>query len=454
MASNTPAKLFRTATGVHSLSAVFEDYVQKGAARGRDGLAPTALENDIEDLCRRISANLRRGEYRFTQYRELLRLKGAGKAPRVISIPTARDRITLRALADFLGNVYPDARGVIPQKRVAEVHEILAQGRFDSYVRLDVQDFYPSIDHTLVLTALRRRIRKSQILDVVMDAIRTPTVPDGGKKRPPQTRGVPQGLAISNLVAELVALPIDTIMTQDERCQYVRFVDDVLILCNKSDISPLARKVIALFEKRGLTVHKLSEKEGKSTSGQISNGFDYLGYVFRGDLTTVRKSSIYKVESSLARAFTRYKKSVASGADASVALAQCKWRVDLTITGCIYKGAACGWLHYFRQMNDRVLLKRLDATVRRFERRFEMPQRFTSKRFMRAFWSIHHPGGGHAGYIPNYDSMSIDQMRSLMADIVGPENVLSLNDDALERLFHKIVGKAVSDLEQDVASLY
>ena len=43
-----------------------------------------------------------KGTYAFSKYKQKLISKGAGKAPREISIPTTRDRVALRALSDFL----------------------------------------------------------------------------------------------------------------------------------------------------------------------------------------------------------------------------------------------------------------------------------------------------------------------------------------------------------------
>ncbi|MFD7652547.1 reverse transcriptase domain-containing protein [Actinosynnema sp. NPDC059797] len=370
----------------------------------------------------------------------------------MISVPTARDRIALRALTNFLVQVFPDARGVIPQVRVEEVHKVLRSGRFNAFVRLDVKDFYPSISHDQVLKELRKRIRKDEILKVLLAAIRTPTVPDRAMRRKAEKRGVPQGLAISNVLAELVVSPIDAEMKSDDRCVYTRFVDDVLILCDRADAESLGKKASNLFRAQGLKVHRISTNSKKSYIGMIEDGFDYLGYTFKGDRVSVRPSSVHKVESALARIFTQYKKSLGEDSQGE-ALAKCTWYTNLRITGCIYKGVARGWLHYFRQMNDRTLLKELDATVRRFERRFEMPARFRPKSFMRAYWAIHHPNGRHYGYVPNFDKMPVSEMRTALIQILGFSKVHNLSDAEVARTFDALASKAVMDLERDIGSV-
>nr|WP_281249379.1 RNA-directed DNA polymerase [Lentzea xinjiangensis] len=412
------------------------------------------IQADIRKICRVAARKLRSGSYVFTQYREKLVLRGQNKYPRVISVPTARDRIVLRVLAEFIGQVFPAARGVIPQKRVSEVCREVSLARFDSYVRLDVQDFYPSISHPRIRQALSARIKKKDVIDLILGAVSTPTVPDGVKKRPLSRSGVPQGLAISNALAELITAPIDAAMVQRVDCAYFRFVDDVLILCNRAEVDEICEAAISLFATHGLEVHDPHVVGGKSSFGRISKGFDYLGYIFDGRLVSVRPSSIHNVEASLVRKFTRYKKDRNTDDPEGTVPARCEWYVNLTITGCIYKGMARGWLHYFRQMNDYTLLKKLDSTVASFVRRFNVPARIELKSFMRAYWAINKPGPMPSKYIPNFDTMNIEVKRTILIDLFGFSVIGSMTDEGVIAKFEDLVGEAVSELEKDVGSLY
>ncbi|MFD9966085.1 reverse transcriptase domain-containing protein [Amycolatopsis sp. NPDC058986] len=436
-----------------NLVSVYERHVEDGSARGRDGVHPKSLSGDIRDVCSLLSKRIRAGDYQFTQYREHLILKGAKKAPRIISIPSARDRITLRALSDFLGHIYPMARGVIPQLRIQQVCEVLGTTSFDAFVRIDIKDFYPSIDHAVAHAALSKRIRKPEILKVIMSAIATPTVPDGARKRPPDSLGVPQGLAISNMVAELVASSVDEAMHNDERCEYFRFVDDVLLLCKYSDAEELFREVAEKFRQQGLEAHDPSPGGHKSSIGKLENGFDYLGYTFTGSKVSVRSSSVRNIEASIARSFTRYKKTKGRGPERLAAEAKCEFYVNLKITGCIHKGVARGWLHYFRQMNDLTLLKELDATVTRFQRRFMSGSGLQLKKFMRAYWAIRHPDGRHAGYIPNFDNWTTEKKHSVLREVSTNLAVQDYSDEEVEQAFERLIDKAVSELERDIGSV-
>jgi len=453
MAYRAPSRLFDSATSPRNLTDIYIDHVRKGAARGRDGVVPEVLHREIDRLSHRLSADARAGTHEFTQYRELLLSKGAGRTPRVVSIPTARDRILLKALAAFLGTVYPASRGVIPQQRIDEVHEALLSTEFDAFVRLDVRDFYPSVRHDSIRSALAVRIKKQAILDLILRAVETPTVPDGAPRRPVSTIGIPQGLALSNLLAEAVVASIDHEMTRDHRCVYFRFVDDVLMLCQRSDANEIAETVRDLFADIGLDVHGLSGGGEKAKIGLIIGGFDYLGYCFKGDLVSIRRPSVLKIESALARSFTHYKRSRLERVSHALSQRRCEWYVNLTITGFIHQKTARGWLPYFRQMNDLTLLKQLDATVQRFMRRFGLPADWKPKTFMRSYWAWRHPNGRHLGYIPNFDTASVQDKRLVLQDFISVERVSAMNNLEVSRRFDYEITKIAKDLERDIGSI-
>lgn len=402
---------------------------------------------------------MRAGDYRFTQYRQLLVSKGAGKYPRVLSIPTARDRIALKALAGVLLEVFPETKSGLPQDRVEDVRKALNSGVFDSFVRIDVREFYPSVKHDQIERSLRIKIRKPEIVKIVLDAISTPTVADGSRRLPSAARmacGVPQGLAISNLLAELVVAPVDQKMRADPRCNYFRFVDDILIFCDSADSGALHDEVVSHLAEVGLTCHEPVAGSSKTALGSVADGFDYLGYVFKRGRIGVRASSVSRVESALARTFTAYRKQAAAARTSEaqrLALTRCLWFVNLTVTGCIYKKSARGWLPYFRQMNDLTVLKKLDLDVQAFQMRFGLPAHVKPKRFMRAYWALRHQETHATSYVPNFDEFGVEAKRQHLSLIDGDFAIALLSDYEVGVRWSRVLDRAVNDLERDVGAL-
>jgi len=432
--------------------------VRDGAARGRDGVEPLALESDIANVSALVSRKVRAGTYKFTSYRQLLLSKGANRPPRMVSIPTARDRIVLKSLSFLIESVFSESKGKVPQAKVTELQRVLQTQRFDAFVRLDIENFYPTISHEAVMGVLQKKIRKPEILALMQEAIRTPTLGDHAP-RPEESpaKGVPQGLPISNLLAEIAMHSVDTKFGTDPRIFYLRYVDDIIILCNANESAKICDEVTAACAAVSLTVHDPSVAGSKSRIGMMSDSFDYLGYVFSPGKVSVRPESISKIKSSLARVFTRYKYEVARRPDDEVfelkARTECLWKLNVVITGCVFDGQRRGWIHYFSQVDDLSILKGLDATVRNFALRFGMKEDFRPKTFTRAFWRITKGDATGEPYIPNFDNHSPDQKRRLLVEVFQMHDAETFSDETAQRHFYREVKRLVAKLEQDISGL-
>lgn len=451
-----PSRLFRSLTAPKNLEKTYRIHVREGTARGRDGVEPQALEKDISDVSALVSRKARNGTYRFTSYRQLLISKGAHRLPRIISIPTARDRIVLKSMASLIESVFPESRGRMPQAKVAKLQRVLKTDRFDGFVRLDIENFYPTISHKAVMGAVRKKIRKPEILTLILDAVRTPTLSDHAPRSDARvTQGVPQGLPISNLLAEIAMQGVDGRFANAPGTFYLRYVDDIIILCDANDAERICSEVTAACRAISLTVHDPKLPGSKSRLGLISESIDYLGYVFSPTKVSVRPESISNLKASIARVFTRYKYEVAGGgggaAAESKARAECLWKLNLVITGCVFDGQRRGWIHYFSQIDDLSSLKGLDATVRNFARRFGLDDGFRPKSFTRAFWSIKSSDSSGEPYIPDFDTYSPIQKRQLLADVFHVKGAERFSDEVAGRAFYKEVKRLVDKLEQDVS---
>lgn len=456
--SRTPSRIFRSLTAPTNLNKTYTTYVQGGTARGRDGVEPQALERDISAVSALVSRKTRGGTYRFTSYRQLLISKGASRFPRIISIPTARDRIVLKSMASLIESVFPVSRGKVPQAKVAELQRALKSNRFDGFVRLDIENFYPTISHEAVMNMVRQKIRKPEILALIQDAIATPTLADQAPRSDARAaRGVPQGLPISNLLAEIAMQEVDGKFGNDTGTFYLRYVDDIIILCNQNQAEKICDEVVAACRAISLTVHDPKIPGSKSSLGLVSGSIDYLGYVFSPTKISVRPESVSNLKASIARVFTRYKYEVAGGeGDAAGELkarTECLWKLNLVITGCVFDGQRRGWIHYFSQIDDLSTLKGLDATVRNFARRFGLNDDFQPKSFTRAFWRINKNDTSGEPYIPDFDTYSPMQKRQLLTEVFHVKDAERFSDELASRVFYTEVKRLVDKLEQDVSGL-
>lgn len=292
-------------------------------------------------------------------------------------------------------------------------------------------------------------------MHLIRSAISTNTLGDRARRsRQRVGLGVPQGLPISNILAEIYLMDVDRKMENIPGLAYFRYVDDVLVLCQNSDQSNLMKIVPDIFSDVGLITHEFNTPNSKSHAGTTSEAIEFLGYLFHGNLISVRKSSVDVIESSLARIFIQYQKSLREKPKDAIwrqaRLEECLWRLNLRISGCIYESKPRGWLNYFSQLNDLVLLKRRDASVKRLIKRFNMPSTFRPKTFTRTYWHIRNPNKSTTDYILTLDKLNIAQMRWVLETVFRVDKKLIKSDKKVRLRYRFEIVKFVSELELDV----
>ncbi|WP_137983859.1 MULTISPECIES: RNA-directed DNA polymerase [Pseudomonas] len=448
------ARSFKKYFSRKQLLGIYTDKIKKSGAIGLDRTRPSKLDSRLTDELELIVQKVRQGKYRFTAYKEKLILKGATSLPRQISIPTARDRIVLRALCECLAEVYPTAKLSLPQVVIEDLKTALASGAYAEYAKIDLKSFYPSIPHTLIDAAIRKKIRKPELKHLITSAITTPTVPEsrGRKDTPNSTIGVPQGLAISNLLAEIALQEIDLAFNGRPGIWYKRYVDDILLLTLAGHSETVAKELITELQKMGLHPHDFGP-DSKSKYAPLTDPFSFLGYQIEGGHVIIRRESILRFESSIANIFTAYRHKVAtakSPRDMERARAYCEWKVNLRITGCFFEGKRRGWASYFSQITSTAQLRSVNHTIRNLTKRSSLEGRIKLKSLIKTFYELKRGRAGNHAYIPNLDDHSIADKRKVLALWIG-DDAATLRDDQVERLFVIKVSKAVRELEEDIA---
>lgn len=433
---------------------VFLQSVSRGSAAGRDGVTPAMFSGRAEEEIATSIRKLESGSYRFTAYGQLLQSKGAGKRPREISLPTVRDRVVLRAMAESLRWMYPAASIPLAQDIVGRVIRALSVSDHSHFVRLDIKEFYPSIVHSSVRSSLESIVDDERLIDLFMKAISTPTLSRGDRfTDQSQTKGIPQGLAVSNGLAELVLETVDAVPPEG-KCAYFRYVDDILILGSEPQIRQFAAAVRKAIADLGLETH--SETSSKGGAGPIGDGFEYLGYRFEWPRVTVRKPSTQRIEGSIARVFTRYKYEAlrAKGPAARARQEQrLKWHIDLLVAGCIFEERRRGWLAYYSQIRHHQLLHHLDALVARQRERHGVTH-LTFKSFVDSYRFAASRREDESGFVLNFDSMADSDVRDTLRDIFGVKELERLTPLEVRQMFADRIRVVTASLERDVASDY
>jgi retron-type reverse transcriptase len=118
-----------------NLKSIYKDVVILSSATGIDNLSQKSFLLNVDEQISIISNKVLKGTYKYTKYKLKLVSKGRNKTPREISIPTIRDRITLRALCNFLTERYEDSvRFELPQHMVRKVKNEVRSNKFDGFI--------------------------------------------------------------------------------------------------------------------------------------------------------------------------------------------------------------------------------------------------------------------------------------------------------------------------------
>lgn len=453
MAKIRAAKAFRDKFSPVGIAETYSERLSDSRAVGLDRVDARNFRARLTSEVALISKKALGGSYEYTKYKEKLVSRGADKAPRQLAIPTVRDRLTLRVLCDFLFDIYPEARPQLPQIKIDDLKTAVDSGKYPHFIRIDLRDFYSSLDHSIVLSRTGRRARLPAFRKLVADALENPTVAENARKETsPRTKGVAQGLSISNVLAEIFMMDVDARIKLLAPV-YIRYVDDIIILTN-DDPSPLCKMVFEILRASKLSPHPIHEPGSKSHIGLTAEGFTYLGYSVQPARITVKASNVLAFEGSLVETFVEYRhrlRTAVTAPERDVARARFRWNLNLKLTGCIYKGQRFGWVFYYSQINDPTVLYRIDNTVRLLLNRFNIAVPPNPKRAVKAYFEAKRTDKASHRYIPNYDSLTVPAVRAFLTEI--GVSVGGLPDDEVMIAFNRVIGRATHKLQKDVSSM-
>lgn len=142
-------------------------------------------------------------------------------------------------------------------------------------LKLDVRKFYPSVDHDILKTIIRRKIKDKKLLWLLDEIIDS-------------ADGVPIGNYLSQYFANLYLAYFDHWIKEEKRVKhYFRYADDIVILSdNKQGLHALLRE-IRVYLRDNL---KLTIKRNYQIFPVNCRGIDFVGYRFFHTHTLLRKS--------------------------------------------------------------------------------------------------------------------------------------------------------------------
>jgi RNA-directed DNA polymerase len=198
---------------------------------------------------------------------------------------------------------------------------------------------FDTIPKDRLLAHVGEKVSDSRVLRLVAKFLEQ-GVMDGLREWTPE-KGTPQGAVLSPLLANIYLNPLDHLLT-DAGFAMVRYADDFVILCQTPEDAARALAMVQDWvAENGLTLHPTKTKVVDART----EGFDFLGYHFRGTLRLPRTKSLKKFKDEVRKKTRR-----ANGNSMSFTCARLSSQLQ-------------GWFTYFRHCHWSVF-RELDGWIR------------------------------------------------------------------------------------------
>lgn len=245
---------------------------------GADNISVKRWQRNWEERLIDLRDQVHKGKYSPARLRlrQIPKLGGL----RTLRIPTVTDRVLMRAVLQVLHPIcdpkfldcsygYRPGRGL--REAVQKVLDLREAG-FLYVLDADIDDFFDSVNHALLLRLLEEYVRDQAVLDLI-----SAWVAIGGKTKN-RAIGIAMGSPLSPLLANIYLHPMDASLC-NAGFEMVRYADDFIVLCqsrNRLDfcLPRVAMTLVDLFL-------RLNPEKTRLTS--FSEGFDFLGVHFKDD---------------------------------------------------------------------------------------------------------------------------------------------------------------------------
>jgi retron-type reverse transcriptase len=190
---------------------------------------------------------------------------------RLIAAAPFRDRVVHHALCNliepiweklFIAESYANRIGKGTHRAIVQASRYARRYRY--VLQCDVQQFFPTLDHALLLAELRRYIPDTATLRLCEKILRNAEN---------EACGLPIGNLTSQFWANVYLNPFDHFVKRELRCPaYLRYVDDFLLFANdKPTLHAWKEAILQRMARLKLTLHEPQVYP-------VTNGIPFLGF--------------------------------------------------------------------------------------------------------------------------------------------------------------------------------
>jgi group II intron reverse transcriptase/maturase len=277
----------------------FKNVKRNRGAAGIDKVSIGMFEANLDQNLAALMRDLKTGTLQPLPLRRVYLPKGQGRF-RPLGIPAVRDRVAQDVLRQLLSPLFEplfhcDSFGFRPQRNCHQALERvleLCQHGYHQVLDADIDQFFDSLPHAVIMQELRDVVADGNILNLVERFLKAGVLEQG--IRQPTLRGTPQGGVLSPLLAN-IALNVLDWQLAEHGCHFVRYADDFVVLARSQEQLKEARALV----ERTLTPLGLTLSADKTTLTTFGQGFTFLGFEVSSRTVRMRAQSVEKLKTSV-----------------------------------------------------------------------------------------------------------------------------------------------------------
>jgi len=329
----------------------------KGCA-GMDKQSINDFKKQSEQYLREIQRSVKNGNYKAMPVLRKLIPKG-DKQVRKLGIPSVKDRILQQATKNVIEQIFEMkfldcSFGYRPKRSahqaIGQIKKYAKQG-YTWVIDADVEKFFDSVDHTLLMNFVADEISDGKVLNLIESWLKAGVMNRG--KVEETMEGTPQGGVASPLLANIYLQEMDRQVSAMDDVRLVRYADDLVILCKTKEVAERTMKQVETIL-MGLKL-RLNKTKTKLVNANRES-FEFLGFKLKMGqgklLITPRKKAIDKFKEAV-RTLTRRRQPLTAK--------DMIGRLNNTIRG---------WGNYYKIGNVKKKFRTLDKWIRTRVRTF------------------------------------------------------------------------------------
>jgi RNA-directed DNA polymerase len=368
----------------------------KGAA-GVDGMSIEDFEKDLKNNLYKIWNRMSSGTYFPPPVKAVEIPKPHGGGTRILGVPTVADRIAQTVVALALearteSIFHDDSYGYRPGRSAVDAVKRCRERCWKKnwVIDLDVQKFFDSVDHDLMVKAVQANTDRKWVVLYVKRWLTAPlALPDGTLQE--RDRGTPQGSAVSPVLANLfMHYAFDSFLAREfPTVEFERYADDAVVHCVTER---QARQVLAALADRlkgvGLRLHPDKTKIVYCRDGQRRGSYEHTSFTFLGFTFGPRAA-----RGKHGKLFVSFQPAVSPQALKKMSQQVRQWRLhrrtglDLDGLAEAINSVVAGWMNYygrFYRSQMYPLLQRINTYLMRWAGR--KYRRLRSYKRFKAWW--------------------------------------------------------------------